>query len=474
MSKLTFCGGAQSVTGANYMLEISPDARPDKIVGAKSGRVTKLLIDCGFFQGKKIGEEKNKEPFPYDPVEIDALFITHAHIDHIGRIPKLVRDGFKGKIFSTPATRELAELMLSDSLGILRKEARRHNHKLLYEEKDILQAMRLWEEVEYHTEFSAKGGPASGGEDLKILFKDAGHILGSSIIEITGPKGKIAFSGDLGNPPTPLLRPTEPVTDADYFVIESTYGDRLHEEKTERQLKLERIIEDTAKAGGVLMIPAFSLERTQELLFEINDLVEHGRIPKMPIFLDSPLAIKATNIYKKYDRYYNKKAKYIMDSGDALFKFPGLKFTLTTDESKSINEAPTPKIIIAGSGMSNGGRIIHHERRYLPDSKNTLLLIGYQAVGSLGRIIQNKAKSVTILGERVSVNAKVETIRGYSAHPDRDSLLSFVKESADSLKKVFVVQGEPKSSFFLVQRIRDYFGIPAFAPKTGDSFEIDV
>ena len=458
MAKLTFYGGARSVTGANYLLENNPDA--------KSGQTTSLLVDCGFFQGSKISENANNKPFAYNPSKINALLVTHAHIDHIGRIPKLARDGFNGKILSTPATRELAELMLFDSLGVLKKEANKNHYQPSYEKKDIINAMRLWEEIEYHK--NAIIG------DFRIIFKDAGHILGSSIIEISGTKGKIAFSGDLGNSPTPLLRPVEKITDANYMVVESTYGDREHEARNERKLKLERVIEDTINQKGVLMIPAFSLERTQELLFEINELVEHGRIPKVPIFLDSPLAIKATNIYRKYDRYYNKKAKYIMDSGDALFKFPGLKQTLATAESKAINNVNAPKIIIAGSGMSNGGRIIHHERRHLSNSKNTLLLIGYQAAGSLGRIIQSGAKTVTIMGERVPVKARIETIRGYSAHMDRDGLMDFIKNSADTLAKVFVVQGEPTQSLFLTQRIRDYFGVNATAPQVGDSEQIDV
>jgi metallo-beta-lactamase family protein len=466
MLKLSFFGGAQSVTGANYLLEINPDAR--------SGRATKLLVDCGFFQGSRITEDKNKESFSYNPQEIDGLVITHAHLDHVGRIPLLVNNGFKGKIYSTPATKDLAKLILDDSLHILKKNAKRSSEtEQPYQEEDIKKAMALWQPVEYHEEFEVGS--------FKINLKDAGHILGSSIIEIiaedpSSPSGraKIVFSGDLGNPPTPLLKKTEDIFDADYIIVESTYGNRLHEGKEERKLKLERVIEDTVSAGGVLMIPAFSLERTQELLFEINDLVEHGRIPKIPIFLDSPLAIKATDVYRKYDRYYNKKAKYIMDSGDALFKFPGLKATPATEESKAINDIPAPKIILAGSGMSNGGRIIHHEKRYLPDPKSTLLLIGYQSAGSLGRRLQDKSKRVRILGESIPVRAKILTIRGYSAHPDREGLLGFVKNSAHNLKKVFVVQGESRASLFLVQQIRDYLGVNAMAPKTGDSFELKL
>ncbi|NOY35651.1 MAG: MBL fold metallo-hydrolase [bacterium] len=450
--KLTFCGGAQSVTGSNYLLE--------------SGD-TKILVDCGLFQGTKISEDKNDDSFPYDPASIDALFITHAHLDHIGRVPKLVRDGFRGKIFSTPPTRDLAELMLADSLGVMRKEARRSRKKdAIYSEDDIQRALGLWNPVDYHD-----GIPVA---DFNINFRDAGHVMGSAMVEIARGGKKILFTGDLGNPPNPLLRDTEKVTDADFLIIESTYGDREHEELNEANLKLERVIEDTMHSGGALMIPAFSLERTQKLLFQINDLVEHGRIPRAPIFLDSPLAIKATNVYKKYQRYYNENAKDIIRSGDALFQFPGLKMTLKTEESKAIKRAPFPKIIIAGSGMSNGGRIVHHELNYLPDPKSALLLMGYQAAGSLGRRLQERQKTVRIMGETVRVRARVENIRGYSAHPDMNDLFDFVHNTADTVKKVFVVQGEPKSSLFFTQRLRDYLGVDAAAPETGDNFELDI
>lgn len=451
------------MTGSNYLLEFSPDAR--------SGRATKLLVDCGLFQGSKIGEDKNYEPFYCDPKSIDALIVTHAHLDHVGRIPKLIKEGFKGKIYSTPPTRDLAELMLVDSLGVLEKESRRHNKKLIYHEEDVKKAMNQWDGVDYHKEFNVG--------DFKIKLREAGHILGSAMVEIIFTRSsagsgqeKIIFTGDLGNHLTPLLKDPEAVSDADYLIIESTYGDREHEREKEAALKLERVIENTIKKGGVLMIPAFSLERTQKLLFEINNLVENGRIPRVPIFLDSPLSIKATKVYKNYQNYFNEEARDIIRLGDDLFNFPGLKMTLTTEESRAINEAPAPKIIIAGSGMSNGGRIIHHEHRYLSDPKNTLLLVSFQAAGSLGRQLKEGAKIVNILGDIINVRAKVENIEGFSCHPDMNELYDFVKHTADNIKKVFVVQGEPKSSLFFTQRLRDYMGINATAPKLGDSFEI--
>lgn len=459
--KLTFWGGAQEITGSCILLES----------GSASQR-TKLLIDCGLFQAGKFTEDRNLKPFPFNPREIKALLVTHAHLDHVGRIPKLVKDGFSGEIFSTAATRELGQLMLGDSLGVMEKEARGKSEKLVYQANDIEAAMKQWKGLNYHKPFIIG--------DFKINFKDAGHILGSAIIEVffpstaLGTSKKIVFTGDLGNSPTPLLRPVEKITGANFLTMETTYGDREHESKEERKIKLERIIEDTIKAGGVLMIPALSLERTQELLFELNDLAENNRIPRVPVFLNSPLAIKAVDIYKKYDDYYNKEAKYVMDSGDDLFKFPGLKFTLTTEESKQINDFPPPKIIIAGSGMSTGGRIIHHERRYLPDPKSTLLLISYQVAGSLGRQLEEGIKNVNILGENVPVKARVVSLPGYSAHPDRNGLFQFVENNCQTLEKVFAIQSEPKSALYFTQTIRDHLGLDIVSPKYGDSFELEV
>lgn len=450
MVKVSFYGGAQEVTGSCFLFD--------------SGS-TKILIDCGLFQCPKFCDIRSEESFLFSPSEIAALFVTHAHIDHTGRIPKLVRDGFAGKIFSTHPTRELSELMLRDSLGVLAKEASRENRQTFYSDEDISRAMEMWKGAEYREEITVG--------DMKIVLRDSGHVLGSAMIDISWGNGRRAvFTGDIGNPPTPLLNDPEEVPDADFLLVESTYGSRVHEDRALRKLKLERFIEDIVRGGGAIMIPAFSLERTQELLFEINDLVEAGRIPAVPVFLDSPLAISATAIYKKYERYFNKEANARITSGDDLFHFPLLKMTRTTEESKRINDVPAPKIIIAGSGMSTGGRILHHERRYLPDPRSALLMVGYQAPGSLGRILQDGADKVTIFGERIEVRARIETLSGYSAHPDREQLLNFIAKGRGRLEKVFAIQGEPASALFLVQRVRDYLGVKAYAPSYGESYEL--
>lgn len=448
--KLTFHGGARSVTGANYLLETNK---------------AKILIDCGMIQGSRLTEGENYERLPYNPEEIDALLVTHAHMDHTGRIPKLHRDGFRGKIYATAPTLDFAKLMLLDSEHIVREEAEKQGIEQLYRIADVEAASELFEAVPYHQEMEI-------GPDVKVEFLDAGHILGSSIIKITAEGKTIVFSGDLGNPPTPLLKPTEFVDRADYVVIESAYGDRLHEDRLARKEILEDVIEETVGSVGVLMIPAFAMERTQELLFELNELVENHRVPPAPVFLDSPLAIKATAIYRKYPEYYNKETVYQIKSGDDIFKFSNLEFTPTVNDSKRINEVPAPKIIIAGSGMSTAGRILHHEKRYLSDPKSTLLIIGYQVQGSLGRRVLDGEKEVRIFGETVPVRCRVKAIGGYSAHADQEGLKNWISAIKKPVKKVFLVQGEEESAVALRQVIWDELAIDAEVPKSGEVFEL--
>lgn len=449
--KITFYGGARVVTGSNYLLE------------NKEG---KILIDCGLFQGSSFCENLNFEKFPYKPEEIDAVFVTHAHIDHTGRLPKLYKHGFRGKIFSTAPTKDFSEYSLIDSEGILNKEAAKKNRAPLYTIDDVNEMMKLWDGIKYHQKIIVKG--------FEIEFFDAGHILGSAFILVRDIKTgkKVVFSGDLGNIATPIVKDTEPLPETDYILIESTYGNRLHEDLEIRKDILEDVIEEAVKAGGTLLIPAFAMERTQDLLYEMNELVENGRIPRAPVFIDSPLAIKLTTIYKKYSQnpdYFDSEALALIRKGDAIFDFPGLKLTLTTEQSKEINNVKGPKIIVAGSGMSQGGRILHHEMRYLSDLKSAILFIGYQAQGSLGRQILDGAKSVRIFGEDVAINCKVKSISGYSAHADQKKLMEWLRPRSGILKKVFVMQGEEDQSKPLADKIRDEMAVGAEVPSMNES-----
>lgn len=445
IAKITFCGGAGSVTGSNFLLEAD-------------GK--KILIDCGLVQGIKLADDINWEPFPYDSKEIDILFITHAHVDHLGRIPKLLAEGFQGRIYSTPPTKALAGPMLSDAAGILSQNTFFALNKI-YTEERVKQALAFWLSFSYHQ-------PIKITDNLSASFRNSGHILGSAMVEFIYHGKKILFTSDLGNSPSLLLPDAEKITDADYLVMESVYGDRNHESKEARRAGLEAVIKENYERKGTLLVPTFSLERSQELLFELNALVEKRLIPIMPIFFDSPLAIRLTEIFKQFKSYFNETAKAAMVHDKYLFDFPGLHSTLKSEESRMINDVPNPKIIIAGSGMSSGGRIIFHERHFLPDPNNTILLIGYQSAGTPGRLIQEGVKTVRIGGEYVVVRARVVTISGYSGHKDSDGLLDFVKATKNSVKKVFVVMGEAKSAMFLVQKIRDNLKVDAYAPERGE------
>ena len=451
---ITFYGGVGEVTGANFLL-------------ADGLSSLRILVDCGLFQGERAFADKNREDFPYDPKTIDYLFVTHAHLDHVGRIPKLIKDGFRGVIYSTAPTKEITEIALLDSLNLFRKE-NGENAKPFFNREDLALAMSLWQTAEYHETINLQEG-------LRVTLKDAGHILGSAMFEFARGERRLVFTGDLGNSPSPLLHDTETLTNANYLVMESVYGDRNHEDRSERRDLLEDAIEDTMRAGGTLMIPAFSIERTQEILFEIEKMMEESRIPLAPVFLDSPMGIEVTAVYKKYSKYLNDAVRAeIEQGGDKIFHFPQLHETISTEESKAIFQANPKKIIIAGSGMSTGGRIIHHEKNYLSDPKSALLLVGYQQVGSLGRILQEGARTVRILREEIPVRAKIVSIHGYSAHKDSDHLLQFVDRTKDTIQKVFVAMGEPKSSMFLAQRLRDYLGVAAQVPVTGEIAEINL
>lgn len=458
--KLHFLGGAKVVTGVCYLLET------DK---------SRILVDCGLFQGEGELEKRNFAPFAFEPREIDAVIITHSHLDHVGRLPQLIAAGFEGKIFATPPTIDFTRLILEDSAKILTEKAERAGVVPLAGFGEISRVMEKFAAVDYYRKTEIAAG-------VNFTFHEAGHILGSASVALEIGGKKIVFSGDLGNPPVPLLRAPDFLTEADYVIVESTYGDRGHESAEDCREMIENAVEDAAARGGVLLIPSFAMERTQQLLYHLNNLVEHKRIPRMPIFIDSPLAIRITEIYKKYPQYYNREAIADIDSGDDVFRFPGLSFTETVRDSKNINEAPAPKIIIAGSGMSQGGRIIHHEVLYLNDPKNTLLLVTYQAAGTLGRKIADGVKRVEILDKEIEVAARVQKISGYSAHADQRFLMKWLghfkktcyggDDDHRGLKKVFVTQGEPDASNVLARLVRDELGVEARVPDAGEIAEL--
>jgi metallo-beta-lactamase family protein len=452
-SQIEFMGGVGEATGANFIVRSNGQS---------------FAVDCGLVQGGKFAMDINRAPFRYNPSELGALLVTHAHMDHIGRIPKLVKEGFKGVIYSTPETEELAGIMLADAVRLIAREAAESGKEGLYTDQDVIHALHLWKTIPYKQDFEFLPG-------LSARFIDAGHILGSSIIEVSGPNSKAIFTGDLGNSPTPILPDTEiPQIEADFMVMESVYGDRNHESKKERDLKLENVVGETIRRGGTVVIPSFSIERTQVILYELNELVENRKLPKVPVYVDSPLAIAVTAVYRKSKHLFKNEIQNQIDGGDDIFQFPGLRFVRTADESRAIHHHAGPKIIIAGSGMSVGGRVIQHEKFYLGDKNSTILLVGYQVAGSLGRTIEEGVKEITIQGEKIRVRAKIEKISGFSSHKDSNSLVDFVAQMKKSPRVVYVAMGETKSSAFLAQRLRDEIGVNAVCPNDGEVYEVEL
>jgi metallo-beta-lactamase family protein len=470
-SQLTFWGGVGAVTGSNFILELSADEK-----SGASNSSGKIMIDCGMFQGGgPEAYEKNKEKFPYDPASVDVLLVTHAHIDHIGRIPKLVKDGFSGKIFSTRQTKEIAALMFDDAIKIMNDQAKKRGEsQTLYTQADATKALSLWETKKYREKFdvSTRESNDSPLHGIQVEFLDAGHILGSASIRLSRAGRNIIFSGDLGNSPSPIVRDAESAKDAHVLVLDSTYGDRTHQSREDAEKKFLDTVSTIIKEKGTLLIPVFSLERAHIVLYQLNNLVEAGTIPAVPVYLDSPLANRLMPIYESSKDIFNDETKERFAGGDNIFDFPKLKVVASNMESDLLGKQPSPKIIIAGSGMSVGGRIPAHEKRLLPNPDTTLLITGYQSAGTLGRALLEGAKSVTIHGEPVEVRAKVKSIEGFSAHRDGDGLLEFVETGAETLEQIFAVHGEPKSCLFLVQRIRDYLGLNAVAPEKGKVYDI--
>ncbi|MBU0615913.1 MAG: MBL fold metallo-hydrolase [Nanoarchaeota archaeon] len=452
-------GAAKVVTGSCYSVTVGKD---------------KILVDCGMFQGSKELEKLNYDNPGFDPKTYKAIVLTHAHLDHCGRIPKIVKYGFKGPIYATSATKELAQVVMLDAANIaahdtMYENKRRRQQGLaprepIYTENDVKNALKMFKKVDYNQVIKVT-------EKITAIYHDAGHILGAGSVELRiddGEKKTIVFSGDLGQIDTPIVRDPEIIQTADYLFLESTYGDRLHPPIQERKNKFLKIIRETYKKGGKLLIPSFAIERAQELLYNINEFVEKGLMPKMQVFLDSPMAIRATVIFKRHPEFYDVEIKELLDSGDNPFVFPGLSYSMSVEESKSIRDIKEPCIVIAGSGMATAGRIKHHIKNHISDPKNTILFVGYQAYGTLGYWIKKGEKRVRLLGEVVNVKAKVESIDSFSAHADYQGLLDWLKFFNPKPKKVFLTHGEPKSALSLSKKIQK-MGIQTHIPEMKES-----
>jgi metallo-beta-lactamase family protein len=450
--KLQFLGASQEVTGSCYLLE--------------NRQRHALLVDCGLFQGERLTEKKNHKDFDFDIKGLDAVLITHAHLDHIGRAPKLIKGGYQRKIYSTPPTFDFARLILEDSYQIMKSERYHFGLPLLFSRPEIIRTLSLWEKIGYRKEFS----PAPG---FNVAFRNAGHILGSACIEIEAEGQKIIFSGDLGNSTVPLIKKLAPLQGADILIIESTYGNIIHEDRAKRETELKRTVNQALEKGGVVMIPSFALERTQELLYLFNSLIETGQIPKVPVFLDSPLAIRMIGVFRTYLKgYFNQRSLKILTWDEDIFSFPGLKLCQTAEESKLINQIPSPKIIIAGHGMMMGGRILYHAKRYLADPASTLIFIGYQVKSSLGRKILDGHKRVQIHDQRVPVRASVKAIGAYSAHADQRQLVSWVNKMKQKPKQIFITHGELERSKGLKNRLEQELKSKIYIPKEGEMVDI--
>ena len=457
MVRVTCLGGVGTVTGSSYLIE--------------SAAGKKVLVDCGLFQGGKKIEERNWKEWGFDPAQISTLFLSHAHIDHSGRIPKLVKDGFKGRILTSPPTAELCSIMLLDAAHIqemdaewqTRKNKRRSNEEVfpLYTTEDAEASLKLLSPVEKDTIVEAEPG-------IRARMRNSGHILGSSVLELWVEEGKtplkIVFSGDLGKKNQLIVQDPHEIFDADYLFLESTYGNRLHRSLEESKAELLEAIQYAVSHREKVMIPAFAVERTQEILYILGEFQRAGRLPKIPIFVDSPLAIKATEIFRKNKTSYDGEAQAIVDQGFDPFNMPNLRYTASTEESRAINETKGSAIILAGNGMCTAGRIRHHLKHNLWRPGTSLVIVGFQAQGSTGRQIVDGAKQVRLFGETVSVKAKVFTIGGFSAHADQNDLLEWAGHF-ESNPKVFLVHGEPSASESLAAKIKERLGLDVYIPK---------
>lgn len=453
--KLSFHGAAREVTGSCFLLT-AKDA---------GGRDRRLLIDCGMFQGERMCGDKNMVPFGFEPSEVDAVFVTHPHADHTGRLPKLIKEGFVGPITMTHPCKALTKVVLDDAFHIMTENAEKCGDEVLYQREDLDVLEERTTGVGYHEQIDVAPG-------ISVMFHDAGHVLGSAFISVEAEGKRVVFSGDVGNDHVPILPDTEALSKADVVICESTYGHRVHEPPTERAAKLRKAVEETINAGGVLLIPSFSIERTQELLYEL-DLMLHTFETTVPVFLDSPMAIRATEIYRHFKEYLRFDAPILAEPDRDFFSFPNLRETLRADDSKAINNVKAPKVIIAGSGMMSGGRIMHHLIRYLPDPKSRVLIIGYQAVGTLGRKIYEGAKSVRIFGKDVEVKAGVAAIGAFSAHADMNKLTRWLQPDDGAVpKKIFLVHGDPEAKEVFATHLRHELKTEVVIPEFQSSHEV--
>lgn len=473
--KITFFGATKTVTGSNFLVE---------------GAGKKFLIDCGMYQGKSSLEEKNQEEFPYNINEIDFMLLTHAHIDHSGRIPKLYNNGYRNLILATKATCDLCSIMLPDSGHIQEMEVEWKNRKRkregkkelppLYTAEDAIKSLEIFKPINYDEIIEID-------ENIKVRFNDAGHMLGSSIIEVwvteNGKTEKIVFTGDLGNNDIPLLSSPTMIESADYLIMESTYGNRLHIRNDNKAELFLDIVSETLGTGGSVVIPSFAVGRTQEILYELNKLKErkndeeftkkYKHLMQTPVYVDSPLAISATEVFNNNKELFDYDVQEEMKKGDNPLEFPGLKFTKTAEESKMLNESNEPSIIISASGMCDVGRIKHHLKHNLWNPKSTILFVGYQAPETLGRKIIEGAKKVKIFGEEIAVNARIEYIEGYSGHADQEWLLNFIYSFFTKPKHIFLVHGEEQGQEDLKEKIIETTNIPVTIPEYAEQYSLD-
>ncbi|TAK03774.1 MBL fold metallo-hydrolase [Patescibacteria group bacterium] len=454
--KISFYGAAREVTGSCYLVEAADSA----------GQAHRFLVDCGMFQGEeRLCGSKNMLPFGFDPESVEAVFVTHPHADHTGRLPKLLKEGFAGRVIMTRPCCALTRIVLLDAAHIMEENAKRCGDPVLYAPEDLDALISRCEGVGYHEQVEIAPG-------ITVMFHDAGHVLGSSFVSIEAEGKRVVFSGDIGNDNVPILPPTERLSRADAVVCESTYGHRVHEPMKERGEKLRAAIEQVIRDRGVLMIPSFSIERTQELLYAINNLLKDLRTD-IPMFLDSPMAIRATEIYRQFKEYLLFDRSILSEPDRDFFSFPNLRETLTVPESKAIFDVKPPYVLIAGSGMMSGGRILHHLIRHLPDPKSTLLIIGYQAAGTLGRKIYEGAKRVKVFREEVTVRCKVSAIGSFSAHGDMNKLTRWLMpEEGGVPKKIFLVHGDPEAQDVFETHLRHELKTEVHAPSFGETVEV--